>query len=251
MKILVLTLSFGAGHVRAARAVAEELKRRAPQAEVHLLDALARCRPLFRAFYVWPYWVMVRHAPALWKRFFERRVAKRHEGTAPAWAFRYGCPEVFDEIEKFKPDTIVAAEVAACEMAVIAKREGKTSARVINVITDHEAEPVWVKPEVNSFVVADERVRGQLCAWGAAAEKITVSGIPTDERFTVAHDPSATRERLGIKDERPLVLLMGGGCGPTRMDQIAARLCETDLPMHLVAVAGNDSRVLRRLNRIR
>ncbi|HKC64412.1 MAG TPA: hypothetical protein VKB86_12290, partial [Pyrinomonadaceae bacterium] len=131
-RILVLTLSFGSGHVRAARAVAEELKRCAPQTEVRVVDALARCRLLFRAFYVWPYWAMVRYAPALWKRFFERRVAGRHEQTAPAWAFRYGCREVFDEIREFRPDTIIAAEVAACEMAVIAKRDGITSARIIN-----------------------------------------------------------------------------------------------------------------------
>ncbi|PYS51245.1 MAG: hypothetical protein DMF68_05090 [Acidobacteria bacterium] len=251
MKLLVLTLSFGSGHVRAARAVTEELKRRAPQAEVHLVDALAKCRLLFRAFYVWPYWAMVRYAPALWKRFFERRVARRHEQTAPAWAFRYGCREVFDRISEFKPDIIIAAEVAACEMAVIAKREGLTAARVINVITDHEAEPVWVKAEVDDFVVADERVRGQLCEWGAAPEKIIVSGIPTDAGFSAAHHAFATREKFGIGDDLPLVLLMGGGSGPTRMDVIAARLCKSNVPVHVVAIAGNDSRVLRRLNRIR
>lgn len=251
MKILVLTLSFGSGHVRAARAISEELKRRAPQAEVRLVDALARCRLLFRAFYVWPYWAMVRRAPALWKRFFERRVAKKHEQTAPAWAFRYGCREVFIEIQEFKPDTIIAAEVAACEMAVIAKRLGLSSARVINVITDHEAEPVWVKREVDLFAVADERVRGQLCEWGAAAEKIVVTGIPTDAEFTASHDALATREKLGIEDEKPLVLLMGGGQGPTRMDLIAEALCEGGVPFHLVAIAGRDARVQRRLNRIR
>ena len=251
MNVLVLTLSFGSGHVRAAHAVAEELKRHAPQTDVRVLDALAECRLLFRAFYVWPYWAMVRRAPALWKRFFERRVAKRHEQTAPAWAFRYGCREIFDEIREFKPDTIVAAEVAACEMAVIAKREGLTSARIINVITDHEAEPVWVKPEVDGFMVADERVRDQLCEWGAAPEKIIVSGIPTDAAFSTAHDAFATREQFGIEDDLPLVLLMGGGEGPTRMDVIAARLSKSNVPMHVVAIAGRDARVHRRLNRIR
>ena len=249
-RIFVLTLSFGSGHVRAAQAVAAELKRQAPQAEVRVVDALAQCRWLFRAFYVWPYWAMVRYAPALWKRFFEARVTHRHEQTAPAWAFRYGCPEVFEEIESFKPDTIVAVEVAACEMAVIAKREGKTSARIINVITDHEAEPVWVKPEVDWYVVADERVRGQLCGWGAEPEKIAIFGIPTDAGFSVARDAVAARDRLRIKDNLPIVLLMGGGQGPTRMDEIAARLCQGELEMHLVAIAGRDARAHQRLTRI-
>src|SRR5947209_17793261 len=134
MRVLVLTLSFGSGHVRAARALAEELSRQQPRAEVRVLDALEGCRLAFRAGYVWPYWAMVRYAPALWERFFAARSARMDEQTAPAWAFRRGCPQVFEEIGRFAPDIIVAAEVAACEMAAIARREGLTSARVVSVI---------------------------------------------------------------------------------------------------------------------
>jgi len=136
MNILVLTLSFGSGHVQAARTIAREIKRQAPYAEVSVLDALADCRFLFRAFYVWPYWAMVRYAPALWDRFFTRRTASMKQDTAPAWAFRFGCPRVFREIVDFKPDAIVATEVAACELAAMAKRDGLTPARIISVITD-------------------------------------------------------------------------------------------------------------------
>jgi len=192
----------------------------------------------------------VRYVPALWKRFFKARVKRRHEQTAPAWAFRRGCPNVFAAIARFKPEAIVACEVAACEMAVIARRAGLTEAPIVNVITDHEAEPVWVKEEICSYAVATERVRNQLCEWGAAAEKIMVTGIPTAPEFHNATDEQSERARFGIKDERPLVLLMGGGQGPTRMDEIAARLCQCETPMHLVAIAGRDERARKKLARI-
>src|SRR5918911_345600 len=115
MKVLVLTLSFGSGHVRAAQAVARQLVRQAPGAEVRVVDALAGSRALFRAGYVWPYWALVRYAPALWARFFNARVARKDEQTAPAWALRWGCARVFETIVEFEPEVIVAAEVAACE----------------------------------------------------------------------------------------------------------------------------------------
>jgi processive 1,2-diacylglycerol beta-glucosyltransferase len=249
-RILVLTLSFGSGHIRAARAIAAELKRLAPQAEVHVLDALEKARALFRALYVWPYWMMVRYAPALWKRLFEARVKRRHEQTAPAWAFRSGCPEVFAAVVRLRPEVIIAVEVAACEMAVIARRARLTEARIINVITDHEAEPVWVKEEVERYAVADERVRAELCAWGVVPEKIALTGIPTDPEFGVAHNTLLTRARFGIKDGKPLVLLMGGGQGPTHMDEIAARLRQHETSIHLVAVTGRDERMCKRLARI-
>jgi processive 1,2-diacylglycerol beta-glucosyltransferase len=251
MRVLVLTLSFGSGHVRAAQAVARELARQAPGADVRVVDALADSRALFRAGYVWPYWAMVRRAPALWARFFNARAARMDEHTAPPWAFRWGCPRVFETIAEFEPEVIVATEVAACELAVIARRASLTQARVVGVITDHEAEPVWVKPEVAAYAVADEGVRAQLCSWGAPADRIDVCGIPTDLSFNRRRDKKATRARHGITADAPVVLLMGGGMGPTRMDEVAARLCESGAPVQVVAVAGRDARARRRLARLR
>jgi processive 1,2-diacylglycerol beta-glucosyltransferase len=251
MKILVLTLSFGSGHVRAAQAVADELSTQVPASNVLVVDALAECRLLFRACYEWPYWMMLRYAPGLWDRFSSARVNQKHQGTAPAWAFRLGCPRVFSTIKTFKPDIIVAAEVAACEMAAIARRLGLTCAPILSVITDYEAEPIWIQPEVARFTVPDESVRAELISWGAAANRISICGIPVDPAFDALHNPKATRLRFGINDNAPMVLLMGGGMGPTRMDQVVAQLGSSDTPMHIVAVAGKDKGALRRLERVK
>src|SRR6267143_236513 len=193
MKVLVLTLSFGSGHVRAAQAVADELGRQVPASNVLVVDALAECRSLFRVGYEWPYWLMLRYAPGLWDRFSAARVNQKHEGTAPAWAFRMGCPKVFSTIKSFNPDVIVAAEVAACEMAVIARRLGLTRAPILSVITDYEAEPIWVQPEVEAFTVPDESVRAEMISWGAPANQISLCGIPIDLAFDVVHNPKAVR----------------------------------------------------------
>src|SRR5881398_309957 len=83
MNILVLTLSFGSGHVSAAGAVAKEIERQSPDADVRVIDALAECRLLFRAGYVWPYWLMLRYAPRLWDRLASARIEQKHERTAP------------------------------------------------------------------------------------------------------------------------------------------------------------------------
>jgi processive 1,2-diacylglycerol beta-glucosyltransferase len=250
-RILVLTLSFGSGHVQAARTVAEELRRRAPEAEVRVLDALAVCRRVFRAGYVIPYWLMIRYAPSLWDGFFTRRVGRMESSTAPAWAFLRGCPRVFKEIAEFKPEIIVAAEVAACEMAVIAKRNGLTKARLINVITDYEAEPVWVKPEVDCYAVPDAYVRDQLRTWGASDENITLCGIPTGAEFDSTPNREVVVESNDRRGDPPLVLIMGGGMGPTRMDHVAKWLCESGRAMHIVAVTGHDTCARRRLARLR
>jgi len=251
MNILVLTLSFGSGHVSAAGAVAKEIERQSPDADVRVIDALAECRLLFRAGYVWPYWLMLRYAPRLWDRLASARIEQKHERTAPDWAFRFGCQKVFQTIETFQPDVIVAVEVGACEMSVVARRMKITRAPILSVITDYEAEPVWIKPEVAAFTVADDHGRAELIEWGAPPDDIFVTGIPIDRSFTIKHDERATRLRHGINDRLPIVLLMGGGMGPTRMDEVARELADADIGAHLIAIAGRDDRVRRRLESLR
>ena len=166
-RILILTLSFGAGHVRAAEVVGAEFARRRPEAEIRIVDALENCRFLFRVFYVWTYWFMIRFTPALWGRFFASRVKRKDMQTAPVWAWLWGCERVFAEIKTFQPDMIVCCEVGASELAIIARRTNLTDAEIINVITDFEAEPIWVTPEASVFAVAHASVGHQLEKWGA------------------------------------------------------------------------------------
>lgn len=254
-RILVLTLSFGAGHVRAAEAVARELTALDASANVRVTDALAGSRLLFRAAYVAPYWAMLRRAPALWRWYFARRNRSRNPETAPEWAFRRGCPRVFEEIARWRPHVIVACEVAACEMAAAAKRRGLTGAKIVCVVTDHEAEPAWVKKEVNAYCVADEHVAESVVGWGAGRGRVAVCGIPVAREFARPKDLdaelAATRSLYGLRDGTPLVLLMGGGMGPTRMDEVADALRGAETPVDVVAVAGHDRRALLGLEKVR
>src|SRR5205807_1521730 len=93
--------------------------------------------------------------------------------------------------------------------------------------------------------------RSELIEWGAPPDNIFVTGIPIDYSFTVKHDERATRLRHGINDRLPIVLLMGGGMGPTRMDEVARDLADAKVGAHLIAIAGKDDRARRRLERVR
>lgn len=246
---MVLTLSFGSGHIRAAQSIVGELHRREPKADIRMVDALENCSLLFRAFYVWTYWAMIRYAPRLWKKFFQARLNRKDENTAPIWAWRKGCWEIFSEIRIFQPDVIVACEVGASEIAVIASRFRLTNAEIINVITDFEAEPIWIKPEISLFAVATEEVRNQLTNWGADDEKISVCGIPLNEGFRRKHDSLKIRNRYKL-DNRPVVLLMGGGMGPARMDKVAALLLKNGRNLQIIALPGSNKKTLARLEKL-
>lgn len=249
-RILILTLSFGAGHVRAAESVRAELCKQLPEVDLLMVDALKNCSLTFRAFYVWSYWSIIRYAPSLWNWFFNARKNRRDEQTAPGWLWRIGCKKVFEKLQTFRPDIIVACEVGACEIAVIARRENLTRAKIINVITDFEAEPIWVKPEISSFSVPSKEVAKQLQEWGAHADQIKICGIPINESFSKRHDAEKVKQQFGL-DPRHIVLLMGGGMGPTRMDIVVARLLEKGENLNIVALTGKDERMRQELKKLR
>ncbi|MBZ5535032.1 MAG: glycosyltransferase [Acidobacteriia bacterium] len=250
-RILILTLSFGTGHVVASAAISQAIRQLDGAAEVRTIDCIQLGTWWFRAAYVWPYWMMIRFAPSLWIRLFKARQSRMHRQTVPAWLFRLGCYRVFRQIRAWNPDILVATEVGACEIASLAKRHQGLSTPLFAVATDHESEPVWLKEEVDQYFVPTPRVAEQLSRWGVDRTRITVSGIPVHRKFFTGASSEVVREKLGFPNDRPLVLIMGGGMGPLRMDQIVRELSTLPRALTIVAVAGLNAKIQKRLEQVR
>jgi processive 1,2-diacylglycerol beta-glucosyltransferase len=231
----------------ASRAIADSIQELDPNVEVKTVDCIEQASFFFRALYVWPYWLMIRYAPSLWARLFRARQEQFHRQTAPPWLFRLGCARVFQKIRDWKPDLVVATEVGACEIASLARQANLTLAPVIAVATDHESEPVWLKEEVDQYFVPTREVSSQLERWGVTPEKIVVSGIPVASKFHRQETSSDSKKVLGIPSDRPMVLVMGGGMGPLKMDDIVLRLAAMPGPMTVLAVTGMNAKMKHRL----
>src|SRR5579863_2246652 len=161
-RIALLTLSVGSGHVQAAKVIERALEDGADHVEVRTFDAVQMARRWFLWLYVHSYWLMLRHAPGMWRRLFERRQRKRHRSTAPNWAFRRGCREVLRQLKMFSPHLIIVTEIGAAEIAALGKREGWFNVPILAVQTDLETELPWVQREIDLYCVASDHARSQL-----------------------------------------------------------------------------------------
>ena len=250
-RIAILTLSVGSGHVRAAEVIQAALLDGAENLEVRTLDAIELARPWFRWVYVEPYWWMLRHAPGLWRRLFERRQQKAHRSTAPHWVFRRGCVEVFRQLQAFAPNLVIATEIGAAEIAALGKREGWFNSPILAVQTDFQTEPPWVQREIDVYGVASEEAKEQLIGWGVSPNRIVLCGIPVDPAFALAFDKDEVRQALGLAPHRPVVLVMGGGMGPVPLDQVVMSLERCRLPLQTLVVSGRDREMKARLENLR
>ncbi|HEY2933035.1 MAG TPA: hypothetical protein VGK99_14935 [Acidobacteriota bacterium] len=247
--LLVLTLSFGMGHVSAAQSVAEEWRKQTGS-QALVWDAIEYFPAWFRLVYVRPYWWMIRYWPSLWRKLFQSRLAEGHRKTFPHFLLKAGARRLLQNISSVRPGLIVAAEVGASEIASIYKSTIDGCVSIAALVTDFQGEPAWVQPGVDIYIVPSAKVAEDLRRWGALPESIEVAGIPVRASFHA--NLLRAREDLGLSTGHPVVLLMAGGMGPARLDRIAVELNRlSNEPIQIVAVAGKDQGLLHRLQALR
>ncbi|MGH9356700.1 MAG: MGDG synthase family glycosyltransferase [Terriglobia bacterium] len=250
-KILILTLSVGSGHVQASSVIRDALLDGPGEFDVRTLDVVDIAAYWFPWVYVQPYWWMLRYRRDAWRWLYERRHQKRHRATAPHWVFRQGCAKVLKEIKSFDPRLVVVTEIGAAEIAALGKREGWFSAPVLAVLTDFQAEPPWAQPEIDFYCVAADQAKAQLITWGISPNRILVSGIPIDPCFASPFEKAQLRRALGLRPEKPTVLLMAGGMGMAPLDKITSTLATCGVPVQAIAIAGHDHGLHQRLQAMR
>jgi len=250
-RIAILTLSVGAGHLRASQAIHQALHDGADDVDARLIDALDLAKPWFHRLYVRPYGWMVRHAPWAWRKVFERRQQKRHEATAPDWVFRRGCRGVLEQLRAFRPHLVIATEVGAAELAALGRREGWFNAPILAAQTDFHTEFPWVKSEIDVYCVGSDESKRQLIAWGVSVNRILTCGISVDPAFALNFDRTELRRALGLDVKRPVVLVMGAGMGPAPLDSIIRSLEVCRQPLQVIAVAGRNRTLRVRLEALR
>jgi processive 1,2-diacylglycerol beta-glucosyltransferase len=109
------------------------------------------------------------------------------------------------------------------------------------VITDFTAHPLWAYPHVDRYFVASDQVADELAGHGVPRERIEVSGIPVDPRFTQTAGRDAVRARFGFEAGRPMVLVMGGGGGVGPMAELAERLAALQTAPQVLVLCGTNA----------
>lgn len=250
-RVCILTLGVGSGHLRASETVQRALYDGRDPVEVKVIDALDSARRWFHWVYVESYWWMLRSAPWLWRRLFERRQRKLHRSTAPDWVFRRGCRSVLRQIKDYAPHLVIVTEIGAAEIAALGRREGWFNAPILAVQTDFQTEPPWVQSEIDAYCVASEEARGQLIGWGVLPNRVLLCGIPVDPAFALPFDKKELLPAFGLDTRRPVVLVMGGGMGPVPLDRVVSSLERCNAPMQVLAVTGHDRFLRHKLELLR
>lgn len=242
--LLLLHATAGAGHTRAAQAIAAALKAQAHGAHHQVVDTLDCTSSLFRRLYAQAYIDLVQRAPELWGALYERYdVVKppRSKSARARLAFDKANSTAFKALLKAtQPRAILCTHFLPMELLSDLKGRGKLATPVHAVVTDVSPHAFWVYPHIDHYHVATEAGARELARKGIAAERISVSGIPIDPVFAQRTPAAAKRAQLGLP-ERPTVLLLSGGFGVGPLVSMLDSFAGDDCGLSLVVVAGRNA----------
>lgn len=245
MKLLLISANAGAGHIRAAAALEEAARELHPKAEVRNVDILSFTDPIYRRAYANSWLKMADNAPALWGYIYSSSDAAKAKKKQAAVI------RAFDRIEfrrfrrfvaDFAPDVVLCTHFLPGQVLATSRKEPWVRFRFGCVLTDFDAHVLWAQPSFDRFFVGNEELVEVLADKGMERGKIAVTGIPIVKAFAQPMQRKAAREKLGLRDDAPVVLCMGGGMGLGNMDAIVESVTQQP-PVQVLAVAGKNAKL--------
>lgn len=243
--LLVLSVSAGSGHVRAAQAICA-----AANAETEVarhIDVMQHVWVGLRKLYTDCYLALVNRRPLLWSWLYRATndarpdaLLQRLRRTSEQWCAR----RLLEEIERVQPRAIVCTHFLPAELLARLKREGRLDCPLWVQVTDFDLHRMWMHAGVTGYFAASDEVAFRLRRAGIAPERIRVTGIPVMPGFSTAPDRWACARALGLNPARATLLLMAGGAGLGRMDKLARRLLQLTPRIQVIALAGRNTQVL-------
>ncbi len=242
IRILLLSASSGAGHLRAADALLRACAE-LPGVQAEHVDALKYTTRLFRELYSRAYLELVDRAPELmgWLYdHFDRPWANMRRRLA---LDRLNTVRFVRLLERFQPDACLSTHFLPAEIVswLIAKKRLRTRHAV--VVTDTDVHALWLCRHFEYYFVAREETRQHLLALGFPPEKVVVSGIPIDPVFARPKDRAEMRKKHRLAADLPVLLVSAGGFGVGPAEKVVDRLLALERPAQVVAIAGRNEQL--------
>jgi processive 1,2-diacylglycerol beta-glucosyltransferase len=254
-RILVLSASVGAGHMRAAQAVEAALREIAPDATVQNIDILTLTNTAFRRVYGKAYLDLVNMAPHVLGfvyDFMDKPIKPKSPGDRlRLMVEKLNLTKLRDMLIEQHWDVVVNTHFLPAEIIANMRKSGKIAQRQMTVTTDFETHRLWVNEPTEHYTTATAEGAAYLASFGVARERISVPGIPIHPLFSQPMDRKTALKSQGLAGDRPIVLQLAGGFGVGPIAKLYQGVLAIKQPLEIVVVAGKNESAQAELKKIR
>ena len=249
-KVLILSASVGAGHLRAAEAIEKAFRQANAAEEIRNIDVLQFTNPLFRRLYGKAYLDMVGAMPEVLGWMYDsldkpwqnerRRLALDRLNTQP----------FIKLLKDYQPDIAVCTHFLPAEIISWLTAKEKIAFPQAIVVTDFDAHAMWLCHHFERYFVALDETKIHLEKLGIPKDKITVSGIPIDPIFAEHKDKTAMREKYDLATDKLTILVSAGGFGVGNVEHLLEALSDLKTPAQVLAICGRNEELKSKLEKL-
>ena len=250
-RLLFLFAKTGGGHTSIAHAVAHALRERyGARVHVEMVDVLSDYAP-------WPFNRLDRIYPSLvqmrgwlWAVGYNLSDGPRRAAllTRSCWPMVRG--PLLQLLYEHPADVIACCHPTFNHLIAQALNLASQGTSLVTLVSDlATAHAFWFAPGAARYLVPVEGARQRALICGIAEQRILVTGLPVHPRFLGAtKEPVApVRRRLGLRMDRPVVLLAGGAEGMGSLRPLCQAAVDSKLEAQLVVLTGRNGRLKARL----
>jgi len=249
-RVLILSASAGAGHVRAAEALLKVFSKHPKVAEVEHWDMLKYTTKIFRHIYSQTYLDLINHAPTMLGILYDT-LDKPWQNEKARLAFeKFNAGPFLKAVTKFVPDLIVCTHFTPATLMAWLYQNKRLTVKPAVVVTDFDCHATWLTHTYLHYFVILEETRQHLIRLGLDPERISVSGIPIDPVFMEPKTQKDSRRHLELDENLFTILVSAGGNGVGPMEILVSELLRITKPVQIVVIAGRSVELKTRLDEL-
>ncbi len=218
MKLTLLYLKTGGGHLSTAQSIADEFAEGyGKEVEAVMIDCLDQSSNTFRKFIEDGYSISTNQLPSLWKGIYAASSIKSVmslETAGFSWMVK---KHIREHILRDKPDKIVILHFLLVKPVLDILAKEKLKIPTIIITTDPFTPPrIWFVRKDAKFVVFSEKAKDSAVAKGIPAETIATFPLTINKKFAHPLPPGripSLKKKYGFSPHKKLILITGGGTG--------------------------------------
>lgn len=246
-RVLVLSEPFGMGHERAAQALIKCMEKTNPDLQVLHTTSLKCTFPRLTDSLLRLYFVVVNTFPRIWHGFYEtsRKDKSQNSRQMVYCLLSAGIKKI---IREFRPDSVICTHPFPAAVISRLKSEG-LDVPLTGIITDYDIHAYWLDNNIDLYIIGNELLQKDFTALGFTPRQVSTQGIPIDPLFGQKADQAQLKVKLGLDENRPMILLAGGGWGLGNLSGIAGMVAGIPQKPQVVTVTGTNHNLKKHLRK--
>jgi len=249
-RVLIISVSAGAGHLRAAQAVEKAFLLLDAAKEVRNVDALQYTNKLFHELYSKAYIDVVDKTPEIWGWLYDHFDKPWHNERRRLAFDKLNTRPFVKMLEEYQPDMTVCTHFLPAEIISWLKEKHRLHTRQVITVTDFDIHAMWLCRHYEHYFVALDETKAHLEELGVPSDKVTVSGIPIDPVFSEHKDKVEMRRKLGLDTSLTTILVSAGGFGVGPIERLIQSLAKMHHKVQVVAICGKNEELKDRIDEL-